>query len=143
MKLKLIFLGFRVKIPLKILFLAQIPQNQLFLCKNTTFLLSKLFSRMKLKFLFFLFFSPVRSLKIGNKCAQKWPKFFLQPQVSLLTICYNLILPVLTSKSIFCDTPPRPIGKDHCDKRQCLKMFVQLRVKSSFFTQAKKGTFYR
>ena len=35
-------------------FLALKPKNELFLCKNTTFLLNKFFSRMKLKFWLFL-----------------------------------------------------------------------------------------
>ena len=37
----------------KIIFLGLKPKNELFLSKNTTFLLNKFFSRMKLKFWFF------------------------------------------------------------------------------------------
>ena len=62
--------GFSAKTPPKINFRGPKPKNELFLCKNTTFLLSKLFSRMKLKFRYFF---GLRIFCAYFKMAISWP----------------------------------------------------------------------
>ena len=50
MKMIIAVFAFLAITPPKIIFLVLKPKNELFLCKNTTFLLNKFYFRMKLKF---------------------------------------------------------------------------------------------